>query len=317
MIKDELVEGLKKMGAESIKKVLTNHSAHEPFFGVRVRYMKTLLKKLMGNRCVTMSFYDTGISDTMNLCGLVAYCLKMSKSEIQSQTDGAFCQAYCPRYNVHKKKNDNALIDNIIPMKKHLLLFIFSRFCLTSFSQVREESMLIDKTKPSALRFESDYITKILSSVLSDKLISIPLKSGSSKRFFKAKGVKTQEISPELMGIYCIVEPVGKTRSAILLSLSKGYTNFLTAVGKPESWQNAKSFLINFSPFAENLKIKEEASEKAKELKKSENSYNKSVSAYKKQEEVLSKAVKEMESAPKIMIDFKAEIEGIQRRIKL
>lgn len=201
-------------------------------------------------------------------------------------------------------------------MKKQLFLFIFSGFCLTSFSQVREDRMLIDKTERSALRLETDYNTKILSSALSDKLKSIPVKSGSSKGLVTAMGVKIVEISPELMDFYFKVEPVGKTRSAILLSISKGYTNFLTADGNPEAWENAKSFLINFLPFAENLKLKEEAAEKAKELKKLENSYNKSVSAYKKQEEALSKARKEMESAQKIMNDLKAEIDGIERRIK-
>jgi len=90
MTKDEVVEVLKKMGTESIKKVLMNHGAREPFFGVRVGDMKTLLKKLKGNQRVAMELYDTGISDAMYLAGLVADGSKMSKAEIQSWADGAY-----------------------------------------------------------------------------------------------------------------------------------------------------------------------------------------------------------------------------------
>jgi hypothetical protein len=175
-------------------------------------------------------------------------------------------------------------------MKKPPSLFIFCGFCLTNISQVREVSLLIDKTKRPAYRPETDDNTNMLSCALSDKLKSIPLKSGSSKGSVTSMGVKTVKKSPELMDFYTLMKPVGRTRYAILPGLSKRYTHFLTAVGNPEAWENAKSFLINFLPFAKKPKIKGRGLSQSERNQEIREHLQKIRFGVKKQEEALSKA---------------------------
>lgn len=81
-LNDVLAE-LKSLGSESIKKVLLNHGAKEPFWGVKIGDMKPLVKKLKNNQELAMQLYDTGISDAMYMAGLVAHGSKMTKAELQ------------------------------------------------------------------------------------------------------------------------------------------------------------------------------------------------------------------------------------------
>jgi len=46
MTAKEIVEELKALGAESIKKVLRNHGVREPFFGVKIGDMKKVQKRI-------------------------------------------------------------------------------------------------------------------------------------------------------------------------------------------------------------------------------------------------------------------------------
>jgi hypothetical protein len=45
MTSKEVLTQLKALGSASIKKVLINHGAREPFYGVKVGDMKTVLKR--------------------------------------------------------------------------------------------------------------------------------------------------------------------------------------------------------------------------------------------------------------------------------
>ncbi len=45
MTAKEIVEELRKLGSESIKKVLRNHGVQEPFFGVKISDMKRIKKR--------------------------------------------------------------------------------------------------------------------------------------------------------------------------------------------------------------------------------------------------------------------------------
>ena len=46
MTANDVMAELQKYGSESIKKIFTKHGAREPFFGVKVEYLKTLQKKI-------------------------------------------------------------------------------------------------------------------------------------------------------------------------------------------------------------------------------------------------------------------------------
>jgi 3-methyladenine DNA glycosylase AlkD len=72
MTTDEIMLELKKFGSEQSKKVLTRHGAREPFFGVKVADLKTIVKKTKKNHELSLELYDTGNSDAMYLAGLIA-----------------------------------------------------------------------------------------------------------------------------------------------------------------------------------------------------------------------------------------------------
>jgi hypothetical protein len=68
----EIVEELRMLGAESIKKVLRNHGVQEPFFGVKIGDMKKIQKRIKKDYQLALDLYVTGNYDAIYLAGLVA-----------------------------------------------------------------------------------------------------------------------------------------------------------------------------------------------------------------------------------------------------
>jgi 3-methyladenine DNA glycosylase AlkD len=87
---EKVLAELKALGSESIKKVLLNHGAQEPFYGVKVGDMKPIQKREKGNQTLAMELYKSGISDAMYLAGLIADGNKMSKAELQEWAKAAY-----------------------------------------------------------------------------------------------------------------------------------------------------------------------------------------------------------------------------------
>lgn len=86
----EVLNELKALGSPAIKKVLMNHGAKEPFYGVKVEDLKKVLKKIKGDQKLALELYDTGISDAMYLAGLAADGSKMTKKELQHWVKNAY-----------------------------------------------------------------------------------------------------------------------------------------------------------------------------------------------------------------------------------
>ncbi len=79
MTAEEIVEELRTLGSESIKKVLRNHGVREPFFGVKIGDMKKIQKRIKKDYQIALDLYDTGNYDAMYLAGLVADDAKMTR----------------------------------------------------------------------------------------------------------------------------------------------------------------------------------------------------------------------------------------------
>jgi 3-methyladenine DNA glycosylase AlkD len=90
MTAQDLVEELRGLGSASIKKVLMNHGAREPFFGVKVGDLKPIQKRIKMNYELSLDLYDTGISDAMYLAGLIADDAKMTKKDLNKWVKGAY-----------------------------------------------------------------------------------------------------------------------------------------------------------------------------------------------------------------------------------
>ncbi len=82
MTAQEVIDELKTLGKPSIKKVLINHGASEPFFGVSVEDLKKIQKRIKKDHALALELYETGISDAMYLAGLIVDDTKMTKKDL-------------------------------------------------------------------------------------------------------------------------------------------------------------------------------------------------------------------------------------------
>ena len=89
MTAKEILQQLEKMGSASIKKVYMNHGAVEPFFGVKVGDMKTIVKQVKQNHQLAMELYASGNSDAMYLAGLISSPKEMTMKDLQSWVKNA------------------------------------------------------------------------------------------------------------------------------------------------------------------------------------------------------------------------------------
>jgi len=83
MTVEEIISELKKLGSEQSKRILMNHGASEPFYGVKIGDMKLIQKKVKKNHELALQLYDTGVLDAMYLAGLIAEPKKMTKEQLQ------------------------------------------------------------------------------------------------------------------------------------------------------------------------------------------------------------------------------------------
>jgi 3-methyladenine DNA glycosylase AlkD len=77
-----IVNELQALGTESIRKVLRNHGAPEPLFGVKIGDMKPIQKQIKQDYQLALDLYDTGIYDAMYLAGLIADDARMTEKDL-------------------------------------------------------------------------------------------------------------------------------------------------------------------------------------------------------------------------------------------
>ncbi len=87
---NDIVEQIKSLGSDSIKKVHTQHGAREPFYGVKIEDLKKIQAQIKKDHKLALELYDTGISDAMYLAGLIADDAQMSKKDLQRWVDNAY-----------------------------------------------------------------------------------------------------------------------------------------------------------------------------------------------------------------------------------
>jgi len=90
MTVDEVMDFLKEHGNESTKKIYVRHGAREPFDGVKVSDLKTLVKKIKKDHALSLQLFDTGNSDAMYLAGLIADADQMTEALLNDWADKAY-----------------------------------------------------------------------------------------------------------------------------------------------------------------------------------------------------------------------------------
>src|SRR3954469_22387179 len=91
----EIVQELKLLGSESLKKVLLKHGIQEPLLGVKVEHLKKIQKRIKKDYQLALDLYETGIYDAMYLAGLIADDLKMTRKDLQQWVSKATSHALC------------------------------------------------------------------------------------------------------------------------------------------------------------------------------------------------------------------------------
>jgi 3-methyladenine DNA glycosylase AlkD len=86
---ESVLAELKSLGQESIKRVLKNHGAPEPIYGVKVEDLKKIQKRVKKNHELALALYDTGVSDAMYLAGLIAEPDRMTRADLARWLKGA------------------------------------------------------------------------------------------------------------------------------------------------------------------------------------------------------------------------------------
>jgi 3-methyladenine DNA glycosylase AlkD len=84
MTSKEIMDQLKKLGSENIKKILLKHGVKEPFFGVKISDLKPIQKKIKMDYKLSNELYFTNNADAMYLAGLIADDEKMTKKDLQA-----------------------------------------------------------------------------------------------------------------------------------------------------------------------------------------------------------------------------------------
>lgn len=87
---NEVMLELKNNGNENTKKTLIKHGAREPFFGVKIEYLKKIQKKTKIDHELALELYSTGNSDAMYLASMIADTVVMEKSDIQKWAKEAY-----------------------------------------------------------------------------------------------------------------------------------------------------------------------------------------------------------------------------------
>ena len=87
-----ILKELEPLGSESYARIMRNHGARDPIFGVKISELQKIRKRIKKNYQLALDLFDTGNYDAMYLAGLIADDAKMTKKDLQRWVD----QAYCP-----------------------------------------------------------------------------------------------------------------------------------------------------------------------------------------------------------------------------
>jgi len=87
---DDVMADLKAHGSEQTKKTHARHGAREPFFGVKIEHLKTIVKKVKKDHTLALALYDTGNSDAMYLAALISDPAKFTKAQLNKWVKAAY-----------------------------------------------------------------------------------------------------------------------------------------------------------------------------------------------------------------------------------
>jgi 3-methyladenine DNA glycosylase AlkD len=139
----EVMQELKALGSESIKKVLRNHGVQEPFFGVRIGDMKPIQKRVKKDYELALALYDTGNYDAMYLAGLIADDAKMTKANLNrwvQRSQRVLCGSTVPWVAAESRFGRELALAWIESKKEHIAAAGW--FTLSSLVAIKDDAEL-------------------------------------------------------------------------------------------------------------------------------------------------------------------------------
>jgi 3-methyladenine DNA glycosylase AlkD len=89
----QITKELRALGTEPYKRILTNHGANEPVYGVKIEELKQYQKRIKKDYQLALDLYDTGVYDAQYLAGLIADEAEMTKKDLRHWVAKANCNA--------------------------------------------------------------------------------------------------------------------------------------------------------------------------------------------------------------------------------
>lgn len=84
-----ILRELEPLGQDGYRRIMLNHGAEEPCFGVKIEELKKIQKRIRKDHELALGLYDTGVYDAMYLAGLIADESRMTKEDLQRWVDRA------------------------------------------------------------------------------------------------------------------------------------------------------------------------------------------------------------------------------------
>lgn len=77
------MQRLQSLGTPQYKRILINHGANEPVFGVKIEELKKIQKQVRKDYQLALDLFETGNYDAQYLAGLIADETKMTRSDLK------------------------------------------------------------------------------------------------------------------------------------------------------------------------------------------------------------------------------------------
>src|SRR5262245_51614229 len=87
-----ILKELEPLGTEGYRKIMRNHGARDPIFGVKISELQKIRKRVKKDYRLAKELFDTGNYDAMYLAGLIADDKQMTQKDLHRWVE----QAYCP-----------------------------------------------------------------------------------------------------------------------------------------------------------------------------------------------------------------------------
>jgi 3-methyladenine DNA glycosylase AlkD len=93
----QVLDELKGLGSEQIRKIFLKHGVEEPLYGVKIEELKKFQKKIKKDHGLSLGLFDSGIADAQYLAGLIADENKITPDDLRhwaANARGAMVREY-------------------------------------------------------------------------------------------------------------------------------------------------------------------------------------------------------------------------------